>query len=256
MQFKLSMQILNASQVLEAVIQSPHKKIPNKTKHSIETRFNKLLKSRNSIKPQSDLSSVFLSYCIHGDEYLYWLALKLSLTETKRVQSTLNFAIQTAVGTDLYFRIDNYVYPLLTDDFQWTLKSNVSELQNWLELTIRLNVKSIFTPKYRELLLIELEPKLEESLFLKPLIDLIYNNIKPDNPIRIYYRSLGEFCAIFSFLHGKNEVNLSQTELSEWIKRNIQLINGDSIYIKASQKTIKKYIEENRLLPSHLKPWT
>ena len=45
MEFRLSIQILNATQVLEAVKNVPQKKVSNKRKVEIENNFNKELQS-------------------------------------------------------------------------------------------------------------------------------------------------------------------------------------------------------------------
>lgn len=259
MEFRLSIQILNATQVLEAVKNVPQKKISNKRKAEIENNFNKEVQStyptENLDQLKKNKTPLLLSYYIHRNEYLYWLALKISLTETKRIQSTLNYALQTASESDLFNQLCNHVKTQLENEFKWITKSNMKEFNSWLELTLPANSKSIFHPRYKELLLLELEPQLDDPADLEALIQLIYYNHKPKQPIIIRYNSLGEFCAIFSFLHGKNYVKLSQRELSKWIYKYIRLVNPKHQEIKGSDKTIKKYIEENRLIPNHLKVW-
>ena len=59
MEFRLSIQILNATQVLEAVKNVPQKKISNKRKAEIENNFNKEFKGKTFSSIADEDSDIF-----------------------------------------------------------------------------------------------------------------------------------------------------------------------------------------------------
>lgn len=258
MQIPLSPYLLDITPVLLALEAIPNKEVPNYHKESFLAKYQEFLKPHFADEEIQEIistqSPVYISYKTSPEEYLFWFSLKLSLIPRDGIQTALNYAHQTYPNENVFQGIKTTVLVSLENNWTWTTKSVIDELKVWIRLTMPIS-KSIFPPEYRELLFLELVPKLVEPQKRNILFNLIFLNELPKTAIGLDYRSMQELCIIPSLLKKKKQVNLSYSELAEWIKKSFNFINSEGALSTASENSIVRYLDSKTNTPPHLKNW-
>jgi hypothetical protein len=258
MQLTLSPYLLDITPVLLALEASPIKKVP---KYHKETFFYKYLEILTPHYNQKEIDHilttqqpVFISYKTSPEAYLYWFALKLSMISRDGIQTALNYAHQTYPNENIFEKIKNVVLKNLIKNWTWTTKSTIDEIKVWLHLTIPVS-KSIFQPEYRELIYLELVPKLIDSKNKSELFNLIYFNKYPKETIGLRYNSMQELCIIPSLIKKKKQINLSYSELANWIKKSFNILNHEGSSSTVNTSSITRYLDSKNTTPHHVKNW-